>query len=308
MKLGVVGAGGIGSYYAGVFSHAGYPVTLLARGEHLQAIRTQGLQVRTPEVTFVARPVATDDSRALHGIDYLLVAVKSFSLPEVAPLVKAAAGTGATIVPLLNGVDVADRLEAQGVPRDALLMGLAATSVVRVAPGKVERTRPERVIVGELDRVIRARTTALVDALVRAGVAAEATDNIDLALWRKFAFIVPVNVVCGLMRGSIGPALASELGRNLIRRTLSEIAELSRACGKPLGAEDMERVEVELLGLPPSTRPSFLADLERGGPTELDLLTGCVSRLGKKHGVSTPIHDVATAIFEATTAEPDRAA
>jgi len=48
--------------------------------------------------------------------------------------------------------------------------------------------------------------------------------------------------------------------------------------------------------------------LERRGPTELDLLTACVSRLGKKHGGSTPINDVATAIFEATTASPELAA
>ena len=242
----------------------------------------------------------------LRGVDYLLVAVKSFSLAEVSPLLQAAAATGATIVPLLNGVDVADRLEAHGVPRNSLLMGLVATSVTRVAPGRVERTLSELLILGELDHAIRPRTTRLVDAFVMAGVTAEATANIDLALWRKFAFIVPVNVVCGLMRGPIGLALANERGRDLLRRALAEIAALSHACGTPLGAKDLARVEAEQFGLPPTARPSFLVDLERGGPTELDLLTGCVSRLGKEHCVSTPVHDVATAIFEATTAEPDR--
>jgi Ketopantoate reductase len=59
---------------------------------------------------------------------------------------------------------------------------------------------------------------------------------------------------------------------------------------------------VNLLALPPGMRPSFLADLERGGPTELDLLAGAVSRLGRRVGIPTPIHDVATAAFEAATA------
>ncbi|MGH8243963.1 MAG: ketopantoate reductase family protein [Steroidobacteraceae bacterium] len=302
INFGIVGAGGIGSYYAGVLSHAGNSVTLLTRGDHLCAIRQHGLEVQTPEATFIAQPLAMDDSTALNGVDYLLVAVKSFSLAAVSPLLKAAAASGTTIVPLLNGVDVANRLEAQGVPRASLLVGLVATSVARVAPGRVERTLPERVIFGELDRVLRGRTMNLVDAFIRAGVAAEATTDIDLALWRKFAFIVPVNVVCGLMRGPIGLALASDSGRDLLRRALAEIAALSHACGTSLSPEDIVRIEAEFFGLPPMVRPSFLADLERGGPTELDLLTGCVSRLGKEHNVSTPIHDLATAVFEATIA------
>src|SRR5437773_3465965 len=99
MEIGVVGAGGIGSYYAALLSRAGHSVRLLARGEHLTAVRTRGLEVRTPADAFVAHPLATEQGAELAGAEYLIVAVKGYSLPDVAPAIAAAANAGATVVP-----------------------------------------------------------------------------------------------------------------------------------------------------------------------------------------------------------------
>jgi 2-dehydropantoate 2-reductase len=301
MKIGIVGAGGIGSYYAGLLSRAGHSVRLIARGEHLRAIRDNGLEVGLPGEKFVARLEATESGDALIGCDFVIVAVKSYSIPEVGKALAAAAKSGAVIVPLLNGVDVADRLESAGVPRDSIAAGLVAASLVRTGPGKVERRSPfERVIIGELSDRPSTRVQPLVDALVAAGSSARVSTEMKLDLWRKFAFIVPMNVGAGLARGPVGLMLATERGRAIMTGSLAEIVAVSVAAGTPLTADE-EKIRTDLLALPPSTRPSFLADLERGGPTELDLLVGNVSRMGRVYGVPTPIHDVATAAFEAAT-------
>jgi 2-dehydropantoate 2-reductase len=302
MNIGIVGAGGIGSYFAGTLSRAGYTVRLLARGEHLDAVHRNGLEVRTPTEIYTARPVAIDDPGELASCSYVLVAVKSYSLPEVAPSLVAAAHRGATIVSLLNGVDVAERLEARGVPRGSVLGGLVTASLVRSAPGVVERRSAfDRVVVGELDGGSSDRARTLVAAFVAAGSDARESEHVRLDLWRKFAFIVPMNVACGLTRGPMGLALATDRGRALVTGALDEIVAVSRAGDTPLDEDDAARIRRDLLALAPEIRPSFLADLERGGPTELDLLVGAVSRLGGMRGVPTPIHDVATAAFEAAT-------
>ena len=83
--------------------------------------------------------------------------------------------------------------------------------------------------------------------------------------------------------------------------SLREIVEVSRATGTPLADADESQITADLLALPPQMEPSFLWDLERGGPTELDTLAGAVSRIGRAHGVPTPIHDVATAAFDIAT-------
>lgn len=301
LSIGIVGAGGIGSYYGGVASRAGHRVVLLARGDHLNAVRERGLEVGMPNVDpFVTRVEATDDGSALRDCEYVIVAVKSYSLDEIAPTVIDAAKAGATIVPLLNGVDVAERLEQLGVPRKAIVGGLIAASLFRTAPGKVERRSPfDRMVVGELDRSQSARVKRLIDAFADAGVTAKVSDDISLDLWRKFAFIVCMNIASGLTRQSIGPMMATERGRDVIARALSEIVAVSRVAGTPLSDADEMQIRGDLFALPPSTTPSFLADLMRGGPTELELLAGNVSRLGKLHGVATPVHDVATAAFDA---------
>ena len=302
LKLGVVGAGGIGSYYAALASHAGHHVKLLARGAHLDAIRANGLELRRPGETFVTRLDATDKGSDLRDSEYVIVSVKSYSLAEVAPTVVEAAKAGATIIPLLNGVDVAEQLEKLGVPRKAIVGGLIAASIFRTDPGKVERRSPfDRMVIGELDCSISERTKRFADAFVAAGVDARVSENIGLDLWRKFSFIVPMNVASGLTRGPVGDMLSTERGRALLSGVVAEIAAVSRVAGTPLDETEQAKLTKDVLALPHATTPSFLADLVRGGPTELDVLVGAVSRMGRAHGVPTPIHDFAFTAFEAAT-------
>ena len=147
----------------------------------------------------------------------------------------------------------------------------------------------------------RERTTQLVAELERAGITTNVSDDIKLDLWRKFAFIVSLNVVCGLSRGPVGPVLASERGRTLLTDSLREIVVVSRAAGTPLSDADREQIKTDLFALAPKMEPSFLWDLQRGGPTELETLAGAVSRIGREHGIPTPVHDVATAAFDIAT-------
>lgn len=299
MNIGFVGAGGIGSFYSGLLTRAGHAVLLLARGEHLAAIRAKGLEVRTPTEAFSVAVNATDDSTALADCEYVFVAVKGYSLAEVAPTLVAAAAKGAAIIPLLNGVAIPEQLMAFGVPRTAIIGGLATVSLFRTAPGLVEQKSPfNRVVLGELNKSHSDRTTRLIDALAAVGVEARASDDIMLDLWRKFAFIVPITVGCGLSRQPAGRVLANPNGRALFAGALREIVAVSRTTASPLSDADEARLRDELFALQPSMRPSFLVDLMAGGRTEVDSLAGTVSRLGKEHGVPTPIHDVATAAFE----------
>ena len=302
MDIGIAGAGGIGSYYAGLLSRAGNRVRLVARGDHLAAIEARGLEVRTPTETFVVTPDASADGARLAHCDYVLVAVKGYSLGEIAPVLCAATKSGAVIVPLLNGVDVAQRLETLGVPSGSIIGGLVTASLVRSAPGIVERRSPfDRVVLGEFDRAPQPRTARLADALAAAGVAARVSDDIILDLWRKFAFIVPMTVACGMALQPVGETLATDTGRARTVGALREIVAVSRAIGPSLDDADEARIRADLFALPPAMRPSFLQDLERGGPTEVDLLAGTVSRLGRESGVATPIHDEAVAAFSRAT-------
>ncbi len=296
MNIAILGAGGVGGYFGGILARAGHRVSLLARGAHLDALRERGLEVRAPEGTFTVQVEAAGEAGELREIELAVVAVKGYSLAEIAPAARLLAERGAVVLPLLNGVEAADKLIAAGVPDDRVLGGLTEISAARVGPGIVERrSQFQRVVVGERAGGASERAERIAAAFREAGAEARASRDITVDLWRKFAFITTMATACGLARASIGPVREAPLGNLLIERALREVIAVARARRIALP----EDAESSLLGvvnsMPDAMKPSFLLDLESGGPTEIDDLSGAVSRLGRLAGVETPVHDVATA-------------
>jgi 2-dehydropantoate 2-reductase len=301
MRIAILGAGGVGGYDGSVLSRAGNEVQLLARGTHLEAIRADALRVSEPDgSTWVARVDATDDPAALRGAKLVVVSLKSYYLDAIGPVAADLARHGATVVPLLNGVEAADRLEQLGVPRQALLGGLTAISAERTGPGQVSRKSPfNRVVVGELAGGLSARATEIAALFAAAGAEARASAEMPLELWRKFVFITTMGSCCGLARTSIGPVRDAPLGQVLLERATAESVGVGRAMGIGFASDEVSRVLEQVRAMAPVMEPSFLPDLKRGGRTELDALMGAVARLGRQVGVPTPVHDAAVAAFGA---------
>jgi 2-dehydropantoate 2-reductase len=296
MRFVVIGAGGIGAYFGGELARAGHDVTMFARGAHLDALRRDGLTVRVPDGEFVVRVGATNDVAELPSADTAIVAVKSYSLADVTPIVRAAAERGADVVPLLNGVSAADQLIAAGVPSSRVLGGLARVSAVRTSPGVVERRSGfHSIVVGELSGGLSERASAIAAAFRSAGVDARASDAMDVELWQKYVFITAMAAVCGLARAPVGPVRDAPGGRRLIERAVSEVVAVGRARGVMLPPDETPRTCAYIDTLPAAMKPSFLLDLENGGQTELDTLSGAVSRFAAESGVETPIHDTTVA-------------
>lgn len=296
MKIAILGAGGVGGTFGGALARAGHSVAMLARGEHLTALRASGgIEVRTPDETYRANVKATADPAELGPADVAIVAVKTYSLAEICPAAKRLAEGGATVVPLLNGVTAVERLAAAGVPSKVILGGLAEISAARVAPGVVERMSPfQRVAIGETRGGRSERAETIAGAFREAGVDARVSEDITLDLWRKLAFIASMAAGCGLARAAIGQVREAPHGRLLFERAVNEVLAVARARGVAVKDSDATHILGFVESLAGALKPSFLLDLEAGRQTELDDLCGAVSRFGRLVGVETPVHDVAT--------------
>lgn len=313
MRIAIVGAGGVGGYCGGVLARSGHVVHVLARGQNLAAVRRRGLEVRTPDDSFVVHVRADDDVQQFEPVDFAIIAVKTYSLAEIAPAAQHLADRGALILPLLNGIDITDRLVQMGVPKQNALGGLTTISAQRTAPGTFEcHAKVQQIVLGEIDAVepteTDARTRAegvqqIAEALRSAGIETQISTDIRAALWRKFAFIAPVAAACGLARSSIGPIRATPLGRLLLERGIREVIAVGRAHGICLAEEEEVRRILEFCdSLPETNKPSLLRDLEEGRRTEIEDLSGAVSRMGRLLGIETPIHDTAAAAIRVSTA------
>lgn len=296
MKVVILGAGAVGTYYGGMLARGGHDVTCFARGANLAAIRERGIEIRTPEERFAVPVQATDRPDELEPAHVALLAIKSYSLRELAPVIRRCAEQRATILPLLNGVETVERLEQQGVPGAAIIGGLTKVSAVRLLPGVVERRSAFQIVIaGELDGRKSDRVDAIVAALRESGVDARATDRIGVELWEKFIFIVTMAAACGLTRSPIGPLRDDPLGRRLLQRAADEVVAVARARHAGLNPDAAGQVMTAIDALPAGMKPSFLLDLESGGPTELEILSGTVSRFADEAGIPVPIHDTVAA-------------
>jgi 2-dehydropantoate 2-reductase len=306
LRIAVIGAGGVGGYYGGALARRGHEVSLLARGEHLAALRSRGLEVREPDGPFTVAVRASERPEDLLPADLAIVAVKSYSVAEVSPAVRLLGENGAIVLPLLNGVEAFESLAEGGVPKNSMLAGLTVISAARAAPGVIERKSDFRsVVLGEREGGGSPRAERIAAAFAETGTETRVSEKIVVDLWQKFLFLSTIAAACGLARAPIGAVRQAPLGLLLLQRAFRETAAVARARGVdlPAGVEEgsLERIQ----GLAGHLKPSLLLDLENGRPTELDVLSGAISRFGREFQVPTPIHDTVVAALSAASSRPD---
>ncbi len=290
MRIAIYGAGGVGGYYGGVLARAGHDVALIARGAHLDAIRSHGLLVRTPGGDFRTHPPATADPAAIGPVDAVIVAVKSLHLPAVCAGIGPLLGPATLVVPLLNGVDAHDAL-VPAVGRDRVGKGLTRIISEVSGPGEIRHIGVEPyVALAEWDGSASPRAEALVAALAQAGVRAEIPPDIDAALWHKFLFVCSMGGVCAVCRKPIGPVRANPASRDLLRRAMEEIAAVADARGVGLPPDAVARALEIFDSFPAEGTSSLQRDIAAGVPSELDAWNGAAVRMGAESGVATPVH------------------
>ncbi|MYA11721.1 MAG: 2-dehydropantoate 2-reductase [Gemmatimonadetes bacterium] len=290
MRIAIYGAGGVGGYFGGVLARAGHDVTLIARGRHLDAIRSHGLLLRTPGGDFRAHPPATADPAGTGPVDAVIVAVKSLHIPAVRAGIGPLLGPATLVVPLLNGVNAHEAL-LPAVGRERMGKGLTRIISEVAAPGEIRHVGVDPyVALAEWDGSASPRAEALVAAFVQAGVDAEIPPDIDAALWHKFLFVCSLGGVCAVCRMPLGPVRANPASRDLLRRAMEEIAAIAAARGITLPPDAVDRALEIFDSFPPEGTSSLQRDIAAGIPSELDAWNGAAVRIGAESGVPTPVH------------------
>lgn len=292
MRVAIFGTGGAGGYFGAQLVRAGEDVTFIARGEHLRAIRQDGLRVETPGEDILIHPAqATDDPAQVGAVDVVLVGVKTWQLREAAEAMRPMIGPQTFIVPMQNGVEAAGQLaEVLGAGR--VLEGLCGTVSRVVGPGRILSLGQTNFIkFGEPDNQPSERAGRLLQAFERAGVRAEVPPDIRVSLWEKFIFVVPYGGVGALARAPAGVIRSLPETRRLLERGMREIMAVARARRINLADEAVEKTLALVDGLDPSATASLQRDIIAGRPSELDAWNGAAVRLGRAAGVETPLHE-----------------
>ena len=292
MKIAVVGTGGVGGYFGGLLAHAGHEVTFLARGEHLQAIRQRGLQVKsTTHGEFTISPAKAEEDPARVGpADYVVVAVKTYHLETIAPMLRPMVGPQSAVIPLSNGVTAHEVLRAH-LPKASVVGGLCAVFSQIEAPGVIRMGgNVKTVVVGELEGPPSERLDRIVAAWKGQGVEASQSDDILAALWTKFLFIASTGGITSLARVPVSGVRSQPPTRDLLIEAFREVEAVARAKGIRLATDVVDKTLKMVDGLDPQVTTSMQRDVAAGKPFELEAFSGAILRAGREAGAATPVH------------------
>jgi 2-dehydropantoate 2-reductase len=298
MRIAVYGAGGVGGYFGGRLARAGADVHFIARGAHLQALRENGLRVRSVKGDFAVRTPATDDPAEVGPCDVVLFCVKTFDTEAAAARLGPLVGERTAVVSLQNGIENEEKL-ARAVG-DGHVMGGAAFIFAGIAePGMIVHTGgPASITFGELDGRTSERAKRLLACCEQAGVDAELSASIKTVLWAKLAFICAQAGMTAAVRLPIGEIRSADAAWAAFSRLVAEVCAVAEADGNPVPQAAQERALALAQAVEPGSFSSLHDDLVAERRMELEALHGFVVRRAARHGLAVPASEAVYAILE----------
>ncbi|MFT4607257.1 MAG: 2-dehydropantoate 2-reductase [Gammaproteobacteria bacterium] len=292
MRIAIFGSGGVGGYFGGRLAQAGNDVTFIARGEHLAAIRQNGLRVNSIVGDFVLDKVqATDSPKTVGKVDIVICAVKAWQVTAAAKSMKPMIGHDTLVIPLQNGIEATGQLAAL-LGADAILGGLCALIAFQASPGHIKHIGANPLIrFNRLDGQADSRVNLLSEVFNHCnGVKSSIPSDINVAMWLKFMLISPWSGIGAVSQAPIGILLKLPETRQLLLDSMREIYQLGLAQGINLAGDCIQKTITVLESLPESSTTSLQQDMAKGKPSELDEQSGAVVRLSKALGIDTPVN------------------
>lgn len=299
MRIGVMGAGGVGGYFGALLARGGHEVVFIARGAHLKAIQERGLEVRSVVPgNFTVRVEAAADPAEVGPVTVVLFCVKSYDTASAAAAIRPMLGPQTMVISPQNGVDNVERIAAVVGP-DRVLGGAAFILATIEAPGVIAQTGgPRRLVFGEMDGSRSARAERFLEACRASEVNADITTDVRRTLWEKFLMLAPNAALTAMSGLTVGEIRACPETRRLLREMMVEVQAVAAAEGVSIPTEAIDRILAFMDTLEPGFRSSLHYDLTHGKRLELEALSGKVVALGKRHNLPTPLNFAAYACLK----------
>lgn len=305
MKVAVLGAGAIGAYVGAALHRAGIEVHLVARREHLRAMRENGVQVKSARGDFTAHPHATDDPAEIGPVDYVFLGLKAHSYPLCGQLIRPLLTADTAVVAGQNGVPwwyfhglggpyEGRRIEAVDpggattavLGRDRAIGCVVYPAAVIESPGVVRHLEGTRFSIGEPDGAVSERCIAFSEAMIAAGLKCPVERNIRDDIWIKLMGNVALNPISALTRATMAEICEHGGARAIVAKVMEEALDIAAR----VGSRPNISVEKRLLGAGRvgHHKTSMLQDLESGKDLELAAVVTAVVEMADITGAEAP--------------------
>ncbi|MFG1905564.1 2-dehydropantoate 2-reductase [Kribbella sp. NPDC048928] len=314
MRVAVLGAGAIGAYVGAALHRGGTEVHLVARGPHLEAIRSDGVTVLSPRGDFTARTPATDDPAAIGPVDYVFLGLKANSYANAGPLLQPLLHDRTVVVAAQNGIPWwyfhglegpyrgrrIESVDPGGAVTEVIDLDRAVGCVVYCStelegPGVVRHLEGTRFSIGEPAGGPSERCEQFSTAMIAGGLKCPVEADIRNDIWIKLLGNAAFNPISALARATMVEIATHQGTRQMVRMMMEESLAIAAALGcHPEISVDKRLDGAERVG---GHKTSMLQDLEKDKPLELDVILAAVVELADLTGVPAPtlraVHAVA---------------
>lgn len=285
IKIGIIGLGGVGGFYGGLLAHhyeknAAVAVHFVARGEHGTKIKEQGLQVHVKENVVIGKPAQVVGCvQELGQMDFILLCTKEYDLDEVIADLKTIVTKNTVILPLLNGVEAFEELDAQ---LDAEVWQGCTYMVSRLKEaGVIDNPSGRQKIVFGRKEQLTPRMLQFDQLLQAAGINSICTQEIAREVWEKYILVSSSAVATAYYNCSFGIVMRDYLTD--IRTLVSEAKAVAVAKGVDVAADVVEVVMQRLQAIPFDSTTSMHSDfISNKAKTELEVMAGYLIREGMR--------------------------
>ncbi len=317
MKIGIVGAGAMGSLLAGLLAYQQQSEIWLigsaSSQTHLKAIKVQGLKLELAESVQVVFPAlhnviisnlnVTENAAEAYPVDLALILVKSYRTEAAAEQVQAMLSPHSLALTLQNGLGNLEKLAlAVGLERSG--QGVTTLAAALAEAGVVRWNGIGPLSLGLSPQLSAGRQQILQDfaaLLGQIGLTVPLTENIQGLIWGKLIINCGINALGALLDVPNGDLLNIPAARPLMEAAASEAAEIARALGIILPYPYTESA-LQTQKVAEQTAHNFnsmLLDIRRNRPTEIAAINGAVVQQAQTLKLATPINSILTQLIEA---------
>jgi 2-dehydropantoate 2-reductase len=294
MRVAVMGAGAVGSFYGAMLARAGHEVTLIGRPAHVQAIQRDGLRLEMGPQTHTVQVQASSDPAAIAGADLVLCCVKSGDTEAAARQMAPHLKDSALLMSLQNGVDNAETL-ARLLPC-RVVAAVVYVAVALGGPGVVRHFGRGDLAVGAMPGGTQSSVPewptlqTLVDFFASADVPVRIVPDVAVELWAKLLVNCAYNAISALAQMPYEKLAALPDIVELQQQIVHEVIAVAAAVGVTLPLDASLQAVARIAAGMPQQLSSTAQDMARRKPSEIDHLNGTIARRGRELGVPTPVN------------------
>lgn len=295
-KVAVLGAGAMGCLFGGLMAEKGLDVTLIdVWKEHVDTINSKGLKMDGHGGDRYIKIKATTDPSTLKPVDAIIIMCKATALEKALTNAKNIIGDKTMLMSFQNGIGH-EAIMQKIAGKEKVLGGTTTQASNVLGPGHIKNHAALPSWIGEYEGGMSDRVKDLAETFTAHNLETIAVPDIKKRKWMKlFALtaIGPLSSIFDLHHTDLYISNKNqEVSRELGKKIILETREVAKADGVDVTEDECLEMFNKIVDSKQTNKSSMCFDILNKRKTEIDFINGAVSKIGKGHGVKTPMNDL----------------